>query len=58
MGIMQGFKLDAMGKMQIGVFNEPLPEGWFDSPTKAERSVNPPEPPKRPILTLKGRKKK
>jgi hypothetical protein len=51
--ILQGFRIEN-GQMRIGVFNNDLPEGWFDSPTKAERAVNPPPPPvKRPTLKLK-----
>ena len=58
---MQGFKIEN-GKMRIGTFNTELPQGWFDSPTKAERAANP-EPPKidprfipRPKLKLKAKK--
>ena len=59
MTIRQGFKIEN-GKMRIGNFNNELPQGWFDSPTKAERAANPepeaPTPTKRATLTLKKKR--
>ena len=63
MTILQGFRIEN-GKMRIGTFNTDLPQGWFDSPTKAERAEMPViEPPKmdprfipRPKLKLKAKK--
>lgn len=55
MTIMQGFRLDERGRMIIGRFNcETLPEGWFDSPEKAD--PKPVVEEKRPTLKLKGKR--
>ena len=65
MTILYGFKLDPQGRVIYRLFDrERMPEDWFDSPTKAERSADPViEPPKidprfipRPKLKLKAKK--
>lgn len=53
---MEGFRIEN-GKMRIGIFNNELPQGWFDAPDKAERAVSPPKvEEKRPILKLKKKR--
>lgn len=54
MTIMHGFMFEN-GNMRIGMFQGPLPEGWYDSPEKAKRAVAPKEE-KRPILKLKKKR--